>query len=259
MRRVARTAAAAVCTLSVLTLAACGSEGGDTATDAKKDGPKSSAAPAKDEPFADMSGPEVVNAALKNIRKATSLHLAVDMKTTDAPMKADFSTSIGSGKCTGTMDMGTGGSMSIIKIGETVYMKLDEAMLRAQSEGESEADTQAAVDMVADHWMAEKASDPDTKDVIEFCELESLLKEFEDGDTEAKKAGQTTLDGTPALRLTEKDGKETYTILVSTEGDPQLLQVSSTGGDEPMTMTISDIDKPVVAEKPAAEDMVDLG
>ncbi|MCX5399152.1 hypothetical protein [Streptomyces sp. NBC_00102] len=258
MRRVARTAAAAVCTLSVLTLAACGSEGGDSAAEAKKGGAASSAAPAT-EPFADMSGPDVVSAAFKNIHKATSLSLSVDMRSTDTPMKAQFSTSVDGGKCTGTTDLGADGSMSIIKIGETVYMKLDETMLRAQSEGESEADIQATVDTVADHWMAEKASDPDTKDMVEFCDLTSLLSAFEEGDTEAKKAGTTTLDGTPALRLTEKDGEETYTILVSTEGDPQLLQVVTTGGDEPMTMTFSDVDKPVVAEKPAAEDMVDLG
>ncbi|MGW1463092.1 hypothetical protein ACWCPT_01875 [Streptomyces sp. NPDC002308] len=252
MRRLARTAAAAVCTLSALTLAACGAEEGGTAS-------SSSHATKAAEPFADKSGPDVVNAALKNIRKATSLHLALDMKTADGPMKAQFSTSIGSGTCTGSMDMGDQGSMSIIKIGETVYLKLDETMLRAQSEGESEADIQAAVDMVADHWMAEKASDPDTKDMVEFCELESLLKEFEDGDTEAKKVGPTTHAGAPAFRLSEEDGKETYSILVSTGSDPQLLQVSSTGGDEPMTMTFSDFDKPVMAEKPAAKDMVDVG
>ncbi|WP_328719886.1 hypothetical protein OHT52_10590 [Streptomyces sp. NBC_00247] len=259
MRRVARTAAAAVCTLSVLTLAACGSEGGDTATDAKKGGAASSAAPAEKEPFADMSGPDIVSAAFKNIHKATSLRLSVDMRSTDAPLKADFSTTVDGARCTGTTDMGAGGSMSIIKIAETVYMKLDETMLRAQSEGESEADIQATVDMVADHWMAEKASDPDTKDMIGFCDLKSLLSEFEEGDTEAKKAGTTTFDGTPALRLTEKDGEETYSVLVSTKGDPQLLQITTTGGDEPMTMTFSDLDKPVVAEKPAAKDMVDLG
>ncbi|WP_327177494.1 hypothetical protein OG599_20895 [Streptomyces sp. NBC_01335] len=248
MRRVARTAAAAVCTLSVLSLAACGAEEGGAASPAKKVAP-----------FADKSGPDVVNSALKNIRKATSLHLSVDMKSADSPMKAEFSTSIGGGKCTGTMAMGDQGSMAVIKIDQTVYMKLDEAMLRAQSEGESEADTQAAVDTVADHWMTEKASDPDTKDMLEFCDLESLLKDFEDGDTEAKKVGPTTFAGAPAFRLTEKDGEETYSILVSTGSTPQLLQVSSTGGDEPMTMTFSDFDKPVVAEKPAAKDMVDLG
>ncbi|MFD6529039.1 hypothetical protein [Streptomyces sp. NPDC060184] len=248
MRRVARTAAAAVCTLSVLTLAACGADEGGAASSTTKA-----------EPFADKSGPEVVNAALKNIRKATSLHLSVDMTSVDTPIKADFSTSVDGGQCTGTMAMGDQGSMAVIKIDQTVYMKLDEAMLRTQSEGEPEADVQATVDAVADHWMTEKASDPDTKNMIEFCDLESLLKDFEDGDTEAKKVGPTTHAGAPAFRLTEKDGEETYTILVSTGSTPQLLQVSSTGGDEPMTMTFSDFDKPVVAEKPAAKDMVDLG
>ncbi|MGW4839296.1 hypothetical protein [Streptomyces globisporus] len=37
-----------------------------------------------------------------------------------------------------------------------------------------------------------------------------------------------------------------------------ILRLTSRGGEEPMTMNLSDFDVPVVAEKPAAKDIVDL-
>lgn len=144
------------------------------------------------------------------------------------------------------------------KTGDTVYTKLDEALLREQSKGEPKADVDAAVELIAGRWMESKASDPDTEDSIEFCDLKGLLKEFEAGDNAARKKGPTKVAGKPALRLTEKEGAETFTIDVSAEGAPYILRVASRGGEEPMTMNLSEFDVPVVAEKPAAKDIVDL-
>ncbi|MFT9821214.1 hypothetical protein, partial [Lysinibacillus sp. NPDC056185] len=195
MRLLARTAANTLCALTVLGLAACGT------------GTSSSKAAG---PFADMSGPEVANKAFKTTKKATSMKIAVDMKTADGPISAHFAMST-SGNCTGTMSAGPAGTMEIIKTGDTVYTKFDEAMLREQSKGEPAADVDAAVDLLAGHWMKSKASDPDTKDMLEFCDLGTLLKEFESNDNAAGKDGETTVDGRRALRLTEKDSEGTYT------------------------------------------------
>ncbi|CAM5378261.1 hypothetical protein SBADM41S_08113 [Streptomyces badius] len=181
----------------------------------------------------------------------------LDMTTADGRIKAAFASSLG-GDCTGTMTMGGEGRMDVVKTGETVYTKFDEALLREQSKGEPKADVDAAVELLAGRWMESKASDPDTKDSIEFCDLKGLLKDFEGNDNVARKKGPTTVAGTPALRLTEKEGKETYTVDVAAEGAPYILRITSRGGEEPMTMNLSDFDVPVVAKKPAAKDIVDL-
>ncbi|MFD9422168.1 MULTISPECIES: hypothetical protein [unclassified Streptomyces] len=248
MRLLARTAVNTLCALSVLSLAACGTGAVDSAD---------SAAPKATGPFADMSGPEVTNKALSTTKKAKSLRISVDLRSTDGPVKADFATSR-TGECIGTMSIGPAGTMEIIKTGDTVYTKFDEAMLREQSKGEPEADVDAAVKLLAGRWMESKATDADTKDSIEFCDLDGILKGFEANDTAARKAGGATVAGKPALRLTEKDGKETYTVLVAAEGAPYLLRVTSKGGEEPTTMNLSAFDEPVVAKKPAAKDIVDL-
>ena len=60
-------------------------------------------------------------------------------------------------------------------------------------------------------------------------------------------------DGTPALTLHEKDGKDRYTLYVATEGKPYLLRVDSTAGADQGSVAFSDFDEPVPAQKPAGE------
>ncbi|GGP57109.1 hypothetical protein [Streptomyces sindenensis] len=240
MRLVTRISVNTLCALALAGLVACGT-----------DSPKETG------PFAGQSGPEVVDQALKKTTGVKSLRMDLDMTTADGRIKAVFASSLG-GDCTGKMTMGGEGRMDVVKTGETVYTKFDEALLREQSKGEPKADVDAVVELLAGRWTESKASDPDTRESIEFCDLKGLLKDFEGNDNAARKKGTTTVAGTPALRLTEKEGKETYTVDVAAEGAPYILRITSRGGEEPMTMNLSDFDVPVVAEKPAAKDIVDL-
>ncbi|WP_299540319.1 hypothetical protein [uncultured Streptomyces sp.] len=256
MRTAPRTLATSVCALSLLaTLAACGSGTQDGAAGGRPDA--ASSAPKKKEPFAGVSGPELTDKAMEATRAATSLRIKLDMTTTDGPVKADFA-SAKSGECTGTLHIGTSGAMDVVKIGGTAWTRMDEAMLREQLTEESAADVDATVDLLAGRWTEAKTSDPDVADTLGFCDLESLLGGFEGGDTEAKRGAVTTHAGQPAIELSEKDGKETYTFLVAAKGEPRLLRLVSRGGEEPMTMELSDFDRPVEAKKPAAKDIVDL-
>ncbi|MDQ0984928.1 hypothetical protein [Streptomyces sp. V2I9] len=240
MRLVTRISVNTLCALALVGLAACGT-----------DSPKETG------PFAGQSGPEVANKALTATNGVKSLRIALDMTTPDGRVKADFASSLG-GDCTGTMALDGQGAMEVVKTGGTVYTKFDEAMLRSEMTDEPKAEVDAAVEMLAGKWMESKASDPDTAEATEFCDLKALLEEFEANDNAAEKKGPSKVAGKPALRLTEKDGKETFTFDVATEGSPYLLRVTSRGGKEPMTMNLSDFDVPVVAEKPAAKDIVDL-
>ncbi|MFE3474062.1 hypothetical protein [Streptomyces sp. B27] len=239
MRLVTRIAVNTACATALLALVSCGA-GADSG------------------PYGDLSGPEVANKALTTTKKVESMRLALDLDSTDGRIRADFSSST-SGDCTGTISMSPKGTVEIIKTGDSVYMKYDEALLRQESEGEPAEEVDATVKLLAGRWMESKASDPDTKDMIEFCDLKGLLKSIEANDTEARKAGEEKVDGKPALRLTEKDGKETHTFHVAAEGAPYILRIVSTGGEEPMTLNLSEFNQPVGAEKPAAKDIVDLG
>src|SRR5690606_29977994 len=132
------------------------------------------------------------------------------------------------GRCAGTLTMKGGGEAELMKTGDTLYIKYDEAFLRAQSEGEPKADVDAAVDMLAGHGSRMSAAGGGAVEIAGFRGLGAGRGEGEGGGSTADRGRTTTVDGTPALTLTERDGKDRYTIYVATEGKPYLLRIDST-------------------------------
>ena len=151
------------------------------------------------------------------------------------------------------MGMGGEGKAELIKTGDTVYMKYDEAFPRAQSEGESKSDTDAAVAMPADKWTKMKATGQVAKDIAGFCDLDTVLGDTEDAGSDASRGKTTTVDGKPAIVLHEKDGKDRYTLYVATEGEPCLLRVDNKSGADQGSLAFSDYAEPVPTQKPSGE------
>ncbi len=159
--------------------------------------------------------------------------------------------------CLGTMGMGGKGKAELIKTGDTIYMKYDEAFLRAQSDGESKADTDAVVEMMAGKWTKMSAKGKDAKDIASFCDLNSVLGSAKDANSDATRGKTTTVDGVPAIILHEKEGKDSYTLYVATEGKPYVLRIDSHSAKDPVTLTFGEYEKPVPAKKPAGK-LLDL-
>ena len=161
------------------------------------------------------------------------------------------------GDCAGTMSMNGEGKAELVKSGATLYMRYDEKFLRAQSEGSSKEETDGVVAMLAGKWTKMAATGSDAKDIAGFCDLDSALSDFEDARSGAgsgvTRGATTTVGGTPAVAVTEKDGKDTYTMYVAGKGKPYLLRVDSRSAKDPGTIVFSDYDKPVTARKPSGE------
>ncbi|WP_369217345.1 hypothetical protein [Streptomyces flavofungini] len=248
-------AAACLALAATAGLTACGSEDGKAAGAAKRAAGKTGAA--KD-PFAGMSGGEIADKAVEATSKAASLRMkgaVTDAEEGRISLDMALDTT---GTCAGTMGMNGQGSIELIIPGDTVYMKYDEKFLRAQSKGEPASDVQAAVDMLADRWAKTKATSSDAKEIAGFCDLDTVLADFKDVHSAARRGGATTVDGVPAIKLTESDGKEKYELYVATEGKPYLLRVDTlTKGGTPETLSFGDYDKPVKATPPTG-DILDL-
>ncbi|MGW3667728.1 hypothetical protein [Streptomyces sp. NPDC005141] len=246
-----RTALAALCLAAAATAGLTGCLPGETKADSK---PK--------EPFAGLSGGEIADRAVKATTGATSLRMKGDVPDDEdgGTIRIDMALDK-KGECAGTMNMKGQGKADLIKTGDTVYMKYDEAFLRAQSGGDSKAETDGVVDMLAGKWTKMSATGSDAKDIAGFCDLDSVLADAEDVNSDATRGKTTTVDGTPAIVLHEKDGKDRYTLYVATKGKPYLLRVDSTSAEDPGTITFSEYDKPVAADKPAGKilDLDELG
>ncbi|EPH44942.1 hypothetical protein ABT390_28625 [Streptomyces aurantiacus] len=245
------TAAAAVA------LTACGGDKSAGSTPSKDR--KSSPERKEKEPFADLSGPQIVDKAMEATRGARSLRLkgiGPDDEGGSGTMDVALNTK---GECAGTIGVG-GGTADLIATRTTVYTRFDAAALRSQLKGEPKADIDAAVDMMANRWTKAKATDSEWKDLAGFCDLNSLLEEFKGTDSAARKGKLTTVDGKRAITLHESDGKDRATLYVAAEGKPYLLKAvnkSTKKPDEPEEMTFTDYDKPVKTTPPTG-DVLDL-
>ncbi|MFF0852397.1 hypothetical protein ACWDU8_10400 [Streptomyces sp. NPDC003388] len=243
-----RTALAAICLITAATAGITGCLPGQDKADSKPKGP-----------FAGLSGGQIADRALKATTGAASLRMKGEVADDEGKGTIGLDMALDKkGECAGTMSMGGQGKADLIKTGSTVYMKYDEAFLRAQSKGESKADTDAAVNMLAGKWTKMAVKGQDAKDIAGFCDLNSVLAGAGDVSSDATRGGTTTVDGTPAIVLHEKDGKDRYTLYVATEGKPYLLRVDSApGAKEPVRLSFGDYDKPVPARKPAGK-IIDL-
>ncbi|MER7662539.1 MULTISPECIES: hypothetical protein [unclassified Streptomyces] len=220
-------------------------------------GPAAATAEKSPEAFPGLSGPEIANRAVTATKAATSLTLDVTLKTADGPLKGYMAISK-KGDCAGTLSVGSDGTAELIKTGGTAYLRFDEALLTSQNKGASAEEQKAVLEMMKGRWIKTDASDAEARDSLELCDLNKLLADLEANDTAARRVGETTVGGRKAVKLTESDGKETYTVYVAAEGEPYLLKFEQAGGEEPGTMTFSGFDKPVAAKKPAAKDILDL-
>ncbi|WAP56504.1 hypothetical protein [Streptomyces sp. S465] len=237
---------AALCAATALT--ACGT---DQHKDASDKGPTTAEETKAAEGIAALTGPQIINRAIKTTKSATSLTIDMDGIVDGDPMKYHMS-SDNKGECTGSMTIGDG-TVRVIKTGHTAYMKYDAAFWRAQGG----ADGEAAAKMIGDRWTKADASGADAKDFTAMCDSDQLLAGFSAADNIARKGRAATVDGRSAITVTESDGEETYTAYVATEGKPYLLKLVTKGGKEPGTLRFDDFDRPVEAKAPTG-DIVDL-
>ncbi|MEU8867200.1 hypothetical protein [Streptomyces umbrinus] len=244
-----RTALAALCIATTAAVSLTGCLPGEEKADSKPKGP-----------FAGQTGGEIADQAVKATSNASSLRMKGDIQDDGSRVGLDMALDR-KGECAGTMSANGEGKADLVKTGDTLYMKYDEKFLRAQSDGASKEETDGVVAMLAGKWTKMSATGSDAKDIASFCDLDTVLADFQDVNSDATRGKTTTVDGTPAIVLHEKDGKDTYTLYVATEGKPYLLKVVSKSADDPGTVTFGDFDTPVPAEKPAGKvlDLDEMG
>ncbi|MGW1158398.1 hypothetical protein ACWD5Q_06395 [Streptomyces sp. NPDC002513] len=233
-----RTAIAALCLAAAATAGLTGCLPGQNSADDKPKGP-----------FAGLSGGEIADRAVKATTGATSLRMTGDVPDGESTIRIDMALNK-KGECAGTLAMGGQGKADLIKTGDTVYMKYDEAFLRAQGKGDSKANTDAVVSMMAGKWTKMAAKGKDAKEIAGFCDLDTVLGDAQHVNSDATRGATTTVDGTPAIVLHEKDGKDRYTLYIATQGKPYLLKITSTSKKDPGTLTFTDYEQRVPADAP---------
>ncbi|MGW6486200.1 hypothetical protein [Streptomyces sp. NPDC055056] len=234
MGRLAAVAATGVCAVS---LAACGGSGGD------------------DDAFKGKSADEVAAQAVKATRQADSMHLKGSARQEGGESLA-LDIAVDSEKnCEGTVKQ-QGATAEVRHKSATLYLKGDEKYWQNSLKQQAGADK--LVSKVAGKWVKMPAGDDQLSGL---CDKQGLLAALDEDKSERKgmsKDGSTSVDGTPAVKLTKKSGGKTLTMYVASEGKPYILKVTTAGGSAPESTTFSDYGKPVQPEQPPAGATVDL-
>ncbi|MCZ0979894.1 hypothetical protein O1L60_15205 [Streptomyces diastatochromogenes] len=211
-------------------------------------------------PFGDLSGSQIVDKAFAATKDAKSLSADVDLRAPGAPIRGFLSLDT-RGKCAGTLTMGATDTVELVKNNsKNVYLRFDEAFLRKQVADENPETQEAALRQLRGRWVKSPASDPDSRDILALCDLETLLGKFQPGPSGIAQGAETTVGGRKALPLTAPDGNGgSTTVYVATKGTPYALKIVVKGGEEPGTIAFSHHGKPVEAKAPAAKDVFTTG
>ncbi|MGW5398883.1 hypothetical protein [Streptomyces sp. NPDC003952] len=215
-------------------------------------------AAADDNGIADKSPRAIADASRDAMSGVTSMRMVAKVTdkagTTALDLRFDEQ-----GDCVGTVTPPGGeGKADIIKRGDDVWMRLDDALLRAQVPGFA---GEGAIALVNGRYLHGTTDSSLLRDFAEVCDLDFFKKEFSSkpADAQLAKGARTDVDGRPAITVTSRHEDEQGTYQVSTEGEPYLLRIQGTEAPgKRIEATFSAFDEPVAAKPPAAADSVDV-
>ncbi|WP_418957462.1 hypothetical protein [Streptomyces tritici] len=213
-------------------------------------------------PFEGLTGPRIADRAIEATKAADSLTLDLDVTSASGPLKAYLAVDR-RGRCAGTLTLGVAGTAELIRTGDAVYMRYDEAFLRERDKDAPAARRKAVQKELRrlkerkGKWVRTGLSAPEAREGLELCDLDALLGRYERAAGSAAVDGRTSVNGRTALRLTERRGAERTTLYVAAEGEPRLLKIVTRGGERPGTIAFPSYDAPVPATRPAAGNVVE--
>ncbi|WP_282792706.1 hypothetical protein [Streptomyces sp. CC224B] len=266
MARMSRTrgrAASAVCVTAALALLvpACSSDD-DGGGDGDGKGKRGGKAGQGDRGTAALSAREISDRAKRALLGAKSVHIKVEDRSTDGekddPAHMDLALDR-DGNCAGTIGFARGGGRAeLVKRGEKVWLKPDDAFWRSQLPRGRGA---AAAELFEGRYLHGSTRDEMLRDLSEICDLKELRSGVDDDAEESKglrKGGGTTVAGTRVIPLTATEDGTDKALYVASEGKPYPIRATEKDGDSDRTTTFSDYDEPVPVRTPAAKESVDI-
>lgn len=234
-----------------LSAAACSSPGSSGSGGSGKSVASESATPA---PLAGLTADQIVQKALKDLAAASSVRITGQVPSPDGSLAITI-TDVAPASCEGTIalpSVGASGSRmaAIVKVDGTVYMKLNQSYLESLHVPASESAELSGK-------YIKSTSSSGIAGLSRVCVLSGLVSAFtQSGDTGFTKAGTATVDGVPALALTQPNTTPAGAVYVSDSAAPQVLSIKETASPGGY-LDFSNFNARVVIAAPPAADIVD--
>jgi hypothetical protein len=239
MRTPRSPAAIAVALLAVLA-AGCGTSSSSTSASAST-APASTAPPGN--PLAGLSARQILTKAIADFKAASSVHIAGSERAAGQSFTMDLT--VGADGCTGTVGLGGQGSVVLLRIGGTLWMKPDDQFWKSVL-----AAAPADLPAVEGKYVRLSPKGPATSSFGAFCYLSQLASQVSGGENQLVKGQTATIGGQPALQL--KDTRQAGSAYVTISPTPEFLQTGDTGGHVDFT----DYNAPLALTAPPASQTV---
>ena len=234
MRTPRRPVAIAAWMLAVLA-AGCG------ASSPASGAPASTAPPGN--PLAALSAKQILAKTIADFKAASSVHIAGSERAAGQSFTMDLT--VGASGCQGTVGLGGQGSVVLLRIGSTVWMKPDDQFWKSYL-----AATPADLPAVEGKYVRLSPKGPATSSFGAFCSLSQLAGQVSGGENQLVKGQTATIGGQPALQL--KDTEQAGSAYVTISASPEFLQTGGTDGHVDFT----DYNAPLALTAPPASQTV---
>jgi hypothetical protein len=172
-------------------------------------------------PLAALSAGQILTKTIADFKAASSVHVGGSEGDSGQTFAVDLT--LGVNGCTGTIGLGALGSMRLLRIGSTVWMKPDTEFWKSALAG-----FPARLSAVEGKYVRLSPKSPTTSSFGSFCYLSQLVGQFSGAADQVVKGQTATIDGQPALQL--KEGKQTGSAYVTISARPEFLRIGDTSG-----------------------------
>jgi hypothetical protein len=235
----------------ILSTAACDSPGsarsGDSGPSATSATPGRSATPA---PLAGLTADQIVQKALKDLAAASSVQITGELPSQGGSIAIDI-TDVAPASCEGTIALASTGASgaataAITKVDGTAYVKFNQSYLQSLH-------VPAWESAELNGKYVKSTSSSTIADISRLCVLSTLVNAFTQGDTGFVEAGTVTVEGLPALALTQPNATVGGTVYVSDAAVPKILSLQESGSQE-VFLDFTNFNAPVTITTPPAAD-----
>ncbi|MFK0255053.1 hypothetical protein [Streptomyces sp. NPDC090445] len=205
----------------------------------------------------DESARVIVDRARAELAGARSVHMVAQVQDAAGATTLDLRLDV-NGNCAGRVGLPKGGgSAEMVKRGQDIWLKPDTAFLTSQVPGPAGKDAAA---LINDRWIHGSAENVLLRGLTQVCDLSEFQRKYaaQPASENLTKGGTATVDGAPAITVTGRDGADTATYYVATEGKPYLLRVEGVESGQRGRADFSDYNEPVPAKTPPPQESVDL-
>jgi hypothetical protein len=228
--------------------AACSSSGSPVASSTSATSGTTSSASAQGGGALDgLSADQIASRATADLKVVSSVHVKGSVKSSGQNIALNLT--LGTQGCTGTMGISGEGSFVLLKIGQTLWIKPDDAFWKkaAGSAGSG------VIDLLSGKYIKPSASGSSLSSIGDLCNPAKFAKSFGSNMTGMAKGTTATIAGQPALQI--KDTADPASAYVTVDAKPEFLRLDGGGGNGKLDFT--NYNAPLHLTPPPADDTLD--